>query len=197
MQRNGQLFATTIAASKVFRQQALHQHALARQLVQLYHALRALIARHQDASARAAAGAGSTRGFASQRAAASSSRAAAAAAAAPALCALTGVSRELLELLDLRKGLRYSAQLQAAKVFCVVLEQHLDHATLAALGVGAPAPPRPQARLTKRERRALTELGSMLELGAVDPSPQRTTVASVVIFALLADDEGRLDGRAQ
>ena len=143
------------------------------------------------------------RGFSEQRGAAIT---------APALSDKRGVVRELLAVMDLQHGIRYGSQLQTAKVFVVAVEQLL--AQLGEAPSPSRPPPRPTAgggaggrgsggsgrtgkgrakrakasrRLTKRERRAFEELArdGLVGLGAVDPSPQRTTVAVAASISLL------------
>ena len=88
-----------------------------------------------------------------------------------------------------------TAHLQSAKVFVFALDQLLltQPAPLPAQTAADPAAassrPRPSktARLTKREQRAFSDItrGGLLERNAVDPSPQRTTVVTAAIVALL------------
>ena len=158
------------------------------QLRQLRLALQGLIVRYEtaaDADARRQ-GRGGRAGF--QRAPE---------AAAPTLGALGAVPRALLGAVDLQQGLRSTAHLQSAKVFVFALDQLLPQHTrppplppqTAADPAAAPSRLRPgkPARLTKREQRAFSDItrGGLLERNAVDPSPQRTTVVTAAIVALL------------
>ena len=131
---------------------------------------------------------------------------------APALSAQKGVLRELLTITDLQSGIRYGAQLQTAKVLVVAIEALLAQLASSASGVGGagggggaaararePSSGRLTSRraqskggkrrqgMTKRQRRAYDELarGGLVGLGAVDPSPQRTTVAVAACVCLL------------
>jgi len=160
------------------------------QLQQLRLALQGLIVRYETAAAADARRQrrGGKAGF--QRA-----PEAAAGPGAPALGALGAVPRALLGAVDLQQGLRSTAHLQSAKVFVFALDQLLltQPAPLPAQTGADPAAassrPRPSktARLTKREQRAFSDItrGGLLERNAVDPSPQRTTVVTAAIVALL------------
>ena len=162
------------------------------QLQQLRLALQGLIVRYETAAAADARrqGRGGKAGF--QRA-----PEAAAGPGAPALGALGAVPRALLGAVDLQQGLRSTAHLQSAKVFVFALDQLLPQLTqpaplppqTAADPAAAPSRLRPgkPARLTKREQRAFSDItrGGLLERNAVDPSPQRTTVVTAAIVALL------------
>ena len=162
------------------------------QLQQLRLALQGLIVRYETAAAADARrqGRGGKAGF--QRA-----PEAAAGPGAPALGALDAVPRALLGAVDLQQGLRSTAHLQSAKVFVFALDQLLPQLTqpppLPPQTVADPAAassrlrPGKPARLTKREQRAFSDItrGGLLERNAVDPSPQRTTVVTAAIVALL------------
>ena len=156
------------------------------QLRQLRLALQGLIVRYEtaaDADARRQ-GRGGRAGF--QRAPE---------AAAPTLGALGAVPRALLGAVDLQQGLRSTAHLQSAKVFVFALDQLLPQRRPTRTTTTAAGPTLPPsrmrsgklARLTKRERRAFSDItrGGLLKRDAVDPSPQRTTVVTAAIVALL------------
>ena len=91
--------------------------------------------------------------------------------------------------MELQNGIRYGSQLQTAKVFVVALEQ-------LQLQLGSPeqrarvslAAPRRSARLTKREKVTLDSLNKagLVGPGAVNPSPQRTTIAVAAVVTLLS-----------
>lgn len=123
-----------------------------------------------------------------QRSQAQGFRARQAQSSSPALGAFTGVMRDLLVTMDLHHGIRYGAQLQTAKVFLVALGQLQQQ-----LSVMQPAlrrtqvPARRGTRLTKREKQALGEISraGLIGPGAVDPSPQRTTIAVAAVITLL------------
>ena len=106
---------------------------------------------------------------------------------APALSSFSGVLRELLVTMELQNGIRYGAQLQTAKVFVVALEQLQQQLGLFEGGGRTSAAAPRVARLTKRERAALDSLvkEGLVGPGAVDPSPQRSTVALAAVITLL------------
>ena len=125
---------------------------------------------------------------------------------APALSAQRGVLRELLVTMDLQNGIRFGAQAQTAKVFLVALDQILSSRFVGSTSVlptsavssrrrgGRRAVAAGGGGMTKRERKALDELNreGLVGLGAVDPSPQRTTVAvAACLWLLLSGGDGR------
>ena len=131
---------------------------------------------------------------------------------APALSAQRGVLRDLLQVLDLQQGIRFGGQLRTARVFIAALEQLLalqagseppnpqarDLASAfggssggwrGAAGARARGTKKAKGGLTKRERQAASELEreGWIGAGAVDPSPQRTTVAVAACLSLLLE----------
>ena len=115
--------------------------------------------------------------------------------------------RDLLIAMDLQQGIRFGSQCQTAKVFIVTLDQLLAQHAARPLATGAQSPPGGSGRrlprsgsrgkgkgggvakgvMTKRERAAFDELArdGLVGLGAVDPSPQRTAVATAAALSLL------------
>lgn len=111
--------------------------------------------------------------------------------APPALSQFPAVIQSIVATMDLEHGIRYGAQLQTAKVFVVALEQTLMQmsATGGLHSSRAGAAPRILTRLTKKEMLALGSLAKsgLVGPGAVDPSPQRTTIAVAAVITILTN----------